>query len=440
MPTCRVISGFTGVEVNEVDVVILAAGKGTRMKSEEPKVLHDIAGRPMLACVLEVADAVSGRPPIVVVGHAKEKVRAAFDDRKVRWVEQKEQLGTGHAVFACASELAKHDGPVVVLNADQPLITAGRVREMLQVFEREKPAAVMLTAQLEDPTNFGRIARDQSGRLLGIIEEHDATPEQRSISEVNGGAYVFDRNRLLEKLKNLGTDNAQGEYYLTDVIHQMIEEGAAVTPLATPCCEEILSVTTRWDIQRVWPVAMGRYMRHLAEECGVTIVAPENTYIEPGAQIGRDTVILPFTVIERDVRIGAHCKVGPFSHLRRGTVLEDYAEVGNFTETKNTHLGERSKAKHLSYLGDAQIGAKVNVGAGTICANYDGRKKHRTEIGDGTHVGSGTIFVAPVKTGKDAVTGAGAVVTSGKDIGDGETVVGVPAQPLGKRRKKGKKK
>jgi bifunctional UDP-N-acetylglucosamine pyrophosphorylase/glucosamine-1-phosphate N-acetyltransferase len=426
--------------VSEIDVVILAAGKGTRMKSEEPKVLHDVAGRPMLAYVLDVAEGVGVRPPLIVVGHAKEKVRAAFGDRKVRWVEQKEQLGTGHAVSTCARELKKHDGPVLVLNADQPLITAGRVREMLRVFEQERPGAVMLTAQLEDPENFGRIVRNEAGGLLRIVEEHDATPEEHSIREVNGGAYVFDRNKLLEKLQGLGTDNAQGEYYLTDVLHQMIKDGLAVVPLATPCCEEILSITTRWDIQRVWPVAMGRYMKHLAQECGVTIVAPENTYIEPGAQIGPDTVILPFTVIERDVRIGAHCKVGPFSHLRKGTVLEDYAEVGNFTETKNTHLGERSKAKHLSYLGDAGIGAKVNVGAGTICANYDGRNKHRTEIGDGTHVGSGTIFVAPVKTGKDAVTGAGAVVTSGKDIGDGETVVGVPAQPLGKRRKKGKKK
>jgi bifunctional UDP-N-acetylglucosamine pyrophosphorylase/glucosamine-1-phosphate N-acetyltransferase len=429
-----------GANVSEVDVVILAAGKGTRMKSEEPKVLHSLAGRPMLAYILDVAAAVCAHPPIVVVGHEKEKVQNAFSDREVRWVEQHEQLGTGHAVLACSSELEKNAGPVVVLNADQPLITEARIRDMLGVFERENPAAVMLTAELEDPTNFGRIVRDESGKLLKIVEEHDAGPEERSICEVNGGAYIFDKEKLLARLKNLDTDNAQGEYYLTDVIHQLIGENQAVMPLMTPCCEEILSVTTRWDVQRIWPIIMGRYMKHLAEECGVTIVAPENTYIEPGALIGQDTVILPFTVIERDVKIGRHCRVGPFSHLRKGTVLEDYSEIGNFTETKNTHLGERSKAKHLSYLGDAQIGKKVNVGAGTICANYDGKNKHKTEIGDGTHVGSGTIFVAPVKTGKDAVTGAGAVVTSGRDVSDGETVVGVPAESLPKRRKKGKKK
>ncbi len=425
--------------MSEADVVILAAGKGTRMKGNEPKVLHSIAGRPMLAYILDVAEAVSSRAPLVVAGHAKEKVQEAFSDRNIRWVEQREQLGTGHAVLACESELKKDSGPVVVLNADQPLITSESVRKMLGIFEQKKAAAVMLTAELEDPTNFGRIVRDESGKLLKIVEEHDAGPKERAIREVNGGAYIFDREKLLERLRNLNTDNAQGEYYLTDVVHQLLGEKLDVIPFPTPCFEEILSVTTRWDIQRVWPIIMGRYMKHLAEECGVTIVAPENIYIEPGAQIGHDTTILPFTVIERDVKIGNHCKVGPFSHLRKGSVLEDYSEVGNFTETKNTRLGERSKAKHLSYLGDAVIGKKVNVGAGTICANYDGKNKHRTEIGDGTHVGSGTIFVAPVKTGKDAVTGAGAVITSGRDVSDGETVVGVPAQPMDKRRKKGKK-
>jgi bifunctional UDP-N-acetylglucosamine pyrophosphorylase/glucosamine-1-phosphate N-acetyltransferase len=343
-------------------------------------------------------------------------------------------------VLACRSQLEKNDGPVVVLNADQPLIPAGRIREMLHLFEQEGPGAIMLTAELEDPRNYGRIVRDSEGQFVRIVEEHDATASERRINEVNGGAYVFERAMLLEKLEGLGTDNAQGEYYLTDVIHRLVEEDVKVIPSVTPRPVEILSVTTRWDISKVWPVIMGRHMRYLAEECGVTIVSPETTYIEPGAQIGHDTVIYPFTYIEREVRIGAHCKVGPFSHLRKGTVLEDRAEVGNFTETKNTHLGQGSKAKHLSYLGDAVIGGKVNVGAGTICANYDGKRKHKTEIGDGTHVGSGTIFVAPVRTGKNAVTGAGSVVTSGKDVADGGTVVGVPAKPLEKRDKKGKKK
>lgn len=426
--------------MSKADVVILAAGKGTRMKGEDPKVLHDIAGRPMLSYVLEVARAVSGQPPLVVIGHGMDRVQQAFGEGEARWIVQTEQLGTGHAVLACAGELERGDGPVVVLNADQPLIPAKRLEGMLHIFEQEKPGVVMLTAQLEDPTNYGRIVRNDRGSLMRIVEQHDASQEERKIREVNGGAYVFERSMLLERLQDLDTDNAQGEYYLTDVVHKLTAEGVPVIPFVTPRGEEILSVTTRWDIQKVWPVVMGRHMRYLAQECGVTIVAPENTYIEAGAQIGHDTVVFPFTYIERDVRIGAHCKVGPFSHLRKGTVLEDYAEVGNFTETKNTRLGEGSKAKHLSYLGDASIGKKVNVGAGTICANYDGKKKYKTEIGDGTHVGSGTIFVAPVKTGKNAVTGAGAVVTSGKDVSDGETVIGVPAEPLSKRRKKGKKK
>jgi bifunctional UDP-N-acetylglucosamine pyrophosphorylase/glucosamine-1-phosphate N-acetyltransferase len=427
------------VKVVEVDVVVLAAGKGTRMKGKHPKVLHDIAGRPMLAYVLDVAQAVSERPPLVVVGHAAAEVREAFSDRDVRWVVQEEQLGTGHAVLACRAELEDGEGPVAVLNADQPLIPAKRLEGMLHIFEQEKPGAVMLTARLEDPANFGRIVRDGEGRFLRIVEEHDASGEERKIREVSGGAYVFDRSLLLEKLQNLGTDNAQGEYYLTDVVHQMVAGGVAVIPFVTPCCEEILSVTTRWDIQKLWPIIMGRYMKYLAEECGVTIVAPENTYIEPGAEIGHDTVILPFTYIERNVKIGARCKVGPFSHLRKGTVLEDHAEIGNFTEAKNTLLGEGSKAKHLSYLGDAQIGRKVNIGAGTICANYDGKRKHKTQIGDGTQVGSGTIFVAPVKTGRNAVTGAGSVITAGKDVPDGETVAGVPAEPLKRHRKEKKK-
>jgi bifunctional UDP-N-acetylglucosamine pyrophosphorylase/glucosamine-1-phosphate N-acetyltransferase len=409
------------------------------MKGEDIKVLHDMAGKPMLAHVLEVAQAVCERPPLVVVGYGMDKVRETFSDVEVRWVEQREQLGTGHAVLVCRDELEKGKGPVIVLNADQPLIPAGRLEGMLHIFEQEEPGAVVLTAELEEPTNYGRIVRDEEGQLQRIVEEHDASTEEKKIREVSGGAYVFDREVLLEKLHNLGTDNAQGEYYLTDVVHQLIAEDVAVIPFVTPCCEEIFSVTTRWDIQKLWPVLMGRYMKYLAEECGVTIVAPENTYIELGVEIGHDTVILPFTYINKNVKIGAHCRVGPFSHLRKGTMLADYAEVGNFTETKNTKLGEGSKAKHLSYLGDAEIGKKVNIGAGTICANYDGRNKHKTEIGDGTHVGSGTIFVAPVKTGKDSVTGAGAVITSGKDVANGETVVGIPAQPLKKRRKKEKK-
>lgn len=409
------------------------------MKGEDLKVLHDMAGEPMLAYVLDVAREVSGQAPLVVIGHGMEKVRETFSGAEVRWVEQYEQLGTGHAVLVCMDELEKGSGPVIVLNADQPLIPAERLEEMLHIFEQEQPGAIMLTAELEDPKNYGRIVRDDDGQLLRIIEEHDAGTKERKIKEVNGGAYVFDREVLLEKLHGLGTDNAQGEYYLTDVIHQLVMQDLPVIPFVTPCCEEIFSITTRWDIQKLWPVIMGRYMKYLAEECGVTIVSPENTYIEIGVEIGHDTVILPFTYIEKNVKIGAHCKVGPFSHLRKGTVLADYAEVGNFTETKNTRLGKGSKAKHLSYLGDAEIGDKVNIGAGTICANYDGKRKHKTEIGDGTQVGSGTIFVAPVKTGKNAVTGAGAVITSGRNIDDGEIVVGIPAKTLKKRRKKEKK-
>jgi len=422
------------------DVIVLAAGRGTRMKGDEPKVLHDLCGRPMLAYILDTAEKISSRSPIVVVGYAQDKVRKAFSERDVRWVTQDEQKGTGHAVMSCREELEKNEEPVVIVNADQPIIAAERLLEMLHIYEQEKPGAVMLTAELDDPKNYGRIVRSKDGVFKRIIEEHDAKPDEREIKEVNGGAYVFDRKMLLEKLRNLDTNNAQGEYYLTDVVHQLAAGENGVKAFVTPCCEEIMSVTTRWDIQKVWPVVMGRYMKHLAEECGVTVVAPENTYIEPGAEIGQDTVIYPFTYIEKEVKIGTHCKVGPFSHIRKGTILKDRAEIGNFTETKNTVLGEGSKAKHLSYLGDAVIGDKANIGAGTICANYDGKNKHRTEIGDGTHVGSGTIFVAPVRTGRNAVTGAGAVVTSGRHISDDETVVGIPAKPINKSGKKEKGK
>ncbi len=430
-----------GTTLDGVEVVILAAGKGTRMKGDGAKVLHGVCGRPMLEYVLDVATAISEGAPVVVVGHEEEKVQETFSGRDLRWVLQGRQLGTGHAVLSCREELEKGSGPVVVLNGDQPLLSAQVLLEMLGIFEREEPGAVVLTAVLEDPANYGRIVRNENRRLVRIVEEHDAGPEEREIREVNGGAYVFNRLTLLEKLQELDTDNAQGEYYLTDVIHQMLDGKGfhQVIPYVTDNSQEILSVTTRWDIPKIAGLLMDRYLRHLAQDCGVTIVSPENTYIEPGAQIGHDTIILPFTFIERDVRIGSHCKVGPFSHLRAGTVLADRAEIGNFTETKKTVVGEGSKAKHLSYLGDAIIGKKVNIGAGTICANYDGKRKHQTVIDDGTHVGSGTVFVAPVKTGRNAVTGAGAVVTAGKDVPDGETVVGVPAEPLKKRRKKEKK-
>jgi bifunctional UDP-N-acetylglucosamine pyrophosphorylase/glucosamine-1-phosphate N-acetyltransferase len=418
----------------KTSALILAAGKGVRMKSDIPKVLHKVCGAPMLQYVLEAARDAGLEQIRVVIGYGGERITEYFAGANVEWIEQKEQLGTGHAVMTAATMYKGFRGDVVIIYGDVPLLKAATVSALLDAHRRAKALCTVLTAKVDDPTGYGRIVRNKGGALKAIVEHRDATKAQLKIKEINSGIMAFDGTMLFETIRQLKNDNSQREYYLTDVAEMLSRKRGKVATFTVDDPREILGINSRAQLAEVGRIMRMQILERLMAE-GVTIVDPENTYIEHNVEIGRDTVILPYTVIGAGVKIGKGCEVGPFTHLRVGTVMEDGSEVGNFTEVKKGHIGKRTKAKHLSYLGDVEIGEDANIGAGTIVANYDGKKKHLTIIGDRAFVGSGSVLVAPVKIGKGATIGAGAVVTRNHDVPDGAVVVGVPAKPLKKTEK-----
>ncbi|MHC4378599.1 MAG: bifunctional UDP-N-acetylglucosamine diphosphorylase/glucosamine-1-phosphate N-acetyltransferase GlmU [Planctomycetota bacterium] len=417
-------------------VAILAAGQGTRMRSPLPKVLHPICGRSMLGWVLAAAHEVDPRRVIVVVGDhnqdaLEQEARAEWpgDPEALEFAVQSPQLGTGHALQVCAGSLADlaQDEAVLVLYGDMPALTPESLRELV----RARPAggAALLTAVLDDPTGYGRILRDDRGGVTGIVEQKDASPEQLAISETNVGVYALPGGDLPERLGRLSNDNAQGEYYLTDLVADYVGDGVPVAPMELEDVREAGGVNTLAQLSAARATCQERLLlEHLA--AGVFIEDPETTYIDVGVEIGAGSRILPCTVIRRGVTVGEQCEVGPFTHLRVGTVLDDRAEVGNFTETKKARLGSGTKAKHLAYLGDVTIGAKANIGAGTIVANYDGVNKHPTQIGDRAFIGSGSVLIAPTDIGAGALTGGGAVLTPRTKVPAGTVWVGVPAREL----------
>ena len=308
------------------------------------------------------------------------------------------------------------------------------LRALLDRHRRQRAAATVLSVVLPDPTGYGRILRGEDGRILSIREEKDATAEERRVDEVNVGIMAFDSEHLWSALGKLTADNAQGELYLTDVPGLLLAAGLRVASLLAGNADDVRGVNSLRELAEVGTIARHRSLEgHMKR--GVRIVDPATTFIDMGVRIGAGSTIFPFTVITGDVTIGKGCEVGPFSHLRDGTRLMNGSQIGNFVEVKKSTVGEGSKAKHLTYLGDAEIGKRTNVGCGTITANYDGKAKHRTKIGNQVHVGSGTVFVAPINVGNRVVTGAGAVLLPGKDVPDGETMVGVPARPLSLRKR-----
>jgi bifunctional UDP-N-acetylglucosamine pyrophosphorylase/glucosamine-1-phosphate N-acetyltransferase len=424
-------------------VVVLAAGQGTRMKLPGAKVLHSACGRPLIAWVLDQARALEPARVLVVVGHEAEHVRAAvaawsrasgFEER-VRCVLQEPQRGTGHALQMCLPELGPDPGVVVVLYGDMPLLTPASLARLCAAQAGTGGGVALLTARPADPRGFGRVLRAPAadgGAVQRIVEERDATAAERAVEEVNLGVYAFPGRPLVAELPRLRADNAQREYYLTDVVAAFVADGRRVEAILIEDEREAIGVNTLAHLAEARrELQLGILAAHMGR--GVQVEDPATTFVDHGVEIGAGTRLLPCTVIRSGVRIGAHCEVGPFTHLRSGTVLEDGAEVGNFTEAKNARLGAHSKAKHLSYLGDATIGARVNIGAGTIFANYDGRAKHHTTVEDQSFVGSGTILVAPAHVGRGAVTGAGAVVTRNSHVPPGETWIGVPAKRLDKK-------
>ncbi|ATJ84751.1 bifunctional UDP-N-acetylglucosamine diphosphorylase/glucosamine-1-phosphate N-acetyltransferase GlmU [Halomonas beimenensis] len=433
-----------------LDVVILAAGQGTRMRSTRPKVLHRLAGKPMVRHVIDTAAGLEAERTHVVVGHGAEQVREALADCRVRFALQAEQKGTGHAVAQTLDALG--EGKVLVLYGDVPLIRRETLRDLLdRVDERHLG---LLTVTLEDPTGYGRILRDEAGEAVAIVEHKDASEAERAVRECNTGIMAMTARQLRRWLPRLSADNAQGEYYLTDVIAMAAAEGVRIATAQPTRPLEVEGVNNRAQMARLERA----HQRDIAEALmakGVALLDPErldvrgtltcghDVEIDVGcvfegdvelgegvrigphcvirdSHIGAETVIEPHSVIEGAV-VAGHNRIGPFARLRPGSRLAVGAKVGNFVETKNAEVGEGSKINHLSYVGDARLGRDVNVGAGTITCNYDGANKHRTEIGDGAFIGSNTALVAPISVGKGATVGAGSTLT--RDVADNALAV-----------------
>ncbi|MEB3223798.1 MAG: bifunctional UDP-N-acetylglucosamine diphosphorylase/glucosamine-1-phosphate N-acetyltransferase GlmU [Candidatus Sericytochromatia bacterium] len=433
--------------------IVMAAGKGTRMKSDRPKVLHELAGESLLGHVLHTLSGLPLTGTFVIVGHGADQVRAALP-AGVQAVEQREQLGTGHAVDQVTPSLVGHDGDVLILSGDVPLLSAETLAAMHALHVREGAAVTMLSAELPDPTGYGRVLRDANGRVIGIVEQKDATPAQLAVREGNLGTYLAKWPLLREALANLTPNNAQGEYYLTDAIAHLAQAGHPVACHVTPDPLEGEGVNTRAQLARLQAAYQARTAdRWMA--AGVTFVSPATTIVGPRVQLGRDTVLEPGTILlgrttvgERCV-IGAHSQlrdvtcadeveilcsyltdasigegthVGPYAHLRQGAALGRKVRLGNFVEVKKSTLGDGAKAAHLAYLGDATVGCDVNIGCGVITVNYDGTRKSRTIIEDRAFVGSNSNLIAPVTVGEEGYVAAGSTITM--DVPAGALAVG----------------
>jgi len=420
-------------KVKNTACIILAAGKGTRMKSSLPKVLHRIQGRTMIEHVLELVRPFGFKPTIVVTGYkGKEVAKAA---KGARIVNQKEQLGSAHAVMSAKTALSRSNGDVVVMYGDIPLVRQSTLRQLIERHRSTGAACTFLTARLKDPAGYGRILRDEANGIVAIVEETDISSSDRMINETNVGTYCFNAGRLFDALKEIKANEDKKEYYLTDIITILKEKDLKIESLCAESEDEAMGINSREELSRAERVARDRALKKFMDK-GVTVVDPLNTYIDPSCMIGKDTVIKPFTMIEENVRIGKDCMVGPFARLRSGTELSDGVEIGNFVEITRSEIGKETRIKHHSYIGDTTTGKRVNIGAGTITANYDGKRKNKTVIKDGAFIGSGTIFVAPVTVGRRAVTGAGSVLTKNTKVPDSSVVAGIPARTLKKRQSK----
>ena len=447
-----------------LDVLVLAAGLGTRMKSSLAKVLHKLDGRPLVAHVCHAAAQLEPNRILVVVGHQADKVQTAVEaelgKNQAGYPLQAEQRGTGDAVLAAEHALANTKSTVLILSGDVPMVRAETLRSLIDKHDHEKSACTILTIRLENPTGYGRIVRDDAGNFLRITEQRDASDDERKIREVNSGIYCFDSEQLFGALHQVRPENSQREYYLTDVAAILKSSGESVGLYFHQDAREVSGVNTRAELAEFENLLRRRTIRRLLLEDGVTVTDPSHSYVSAQAKIGRDSVIHPDVHIEGasvigeeceihqgsriinstlgarvtvkdhclivDSEIGDDCSVGPFAHLRMNTRLDERAVVGNFVEVKKSTIGRGTKAMHLTYLGDATIGEKTNIGAGTITCNYDGKQKHPTIIEDNVKIGSDTMLVAPVRVGHGSVTGAGSVVT--EDVPPDSLVAGVPAK------------
>ena len=415
-----------------LQAVVLAAGRGTRMKSSLPKVLHEIFGKPLLDYPLEKLRRIGIPRPVVVIGWGKEKILSWLNGRATP-VVQSPQRGTGHAVQVALRKLARSGGTVLIWPADMTLVKEETIKLLIRDHSRSGARVTVLSSLMPDPTGYGRIVR-RGGQVIGIREELDASSAERRINEVNTGVYLFEPRALFGTLKKIEPKNAKKEYYLTDTICLISEAGGRVEALPYASSGEAQGINSQADLALAVRLMNQETLRKYRMQ-GVTIVAPEQTFIAPDVGIGAETVIHPWTYVERGVRIGRKCQIGPFAKIRSGSVIEDDAVIGSFVELNRSRIGKKVLAKHLAYLGDAVVGEGTNIGAGTITANYDGKTKRKTRIGKQAFIGVDTLFVAPVSVGDRAKTGAGAVLKRGTRVKAGETFVGVPARRLVKRKK-----
>jgi len=438
--------------MNDTAIIIMAAGKGKRMKSNLPKVLHNLAGKPILNYVLDTVDQLEAKRKLLIVGYKSDKIRELIGDR-IEYVEQKKQLGTAHAVLQTKKLLSDFKGDVLILSGDVPFLTVKTLKKLLKHHQTNNFCCTLASTILKNPEGYGRIIRDKKGEIKGIIEEVDLSADRKKITEINSGIYCFNKDRLFRALEKITPDNRQGEYYLTDTVEILLKEGLTIGNIIVKDYSEILGINSRLDLADASRKVYQKTLQDLMLQ-GVTIIDPNSTFIEQGVKIGQDTIIYPFTIIEKDTKIESSCLVGPYSHLvdanigrgvriwasiiesstvkeganigpyahlRPETVVEKGAKIGNFVELKKTVMGEGSKASHLTYLGDATVGKKVNIGAGTITCNYDGEKKHKTIIKNGVFIGSNNSLVAPVKLGKNSYTGAGSTIT--RDVPAGNLAI-----------------
>ncbi|MBI3650653.1 MAG: bifunctional UDP-N-acetylglucosamine diphosphorylase/glucosamine-1-phosphate N-acetyltransferase GlmU [Acidobacteria bacterium] len=453
------------------DVMILAAGLGTRMKSRRAKVLHELAGRPLIAHVIRAAFALHPASLITIIGHQADEVERAARQAVAQLVDdgnltppelffavQTEQKGTGHAVMAAREVLQSRTAPLIVTAGDVPMMQGAMLKRLLETHNQEHNDATVLTVKMDEPFGYGRIIRDAEGRYLRCVEQKDGTPEELAVKEINVSIYCFNPASLLGALAHLKADNAQQEFYLTDVPEILLRQGQRLGVFCYEHTEEVRGINTRVELAELERQLRDQKLRELML-AGVTIVDPATTYIHQDVVIGPDTIIHPQVIIEGASRIGAGCvihswsrltnvqmdddvrvnnsciienttlhsgsSIGPFARLRMNAEIGENAVIGNFVEVKKSKIGKDTKAQHLTYLGDATLGEKVNIGAGTITCNFDGVRKHETIIEDNVKIGSDTMLVAPVRVGKGSVTGAGTVVT--KDVPPDSLVVGVPA-------------
>jgi bifunctional UDP-N-acetylglucosamine pyrophosphorylase/glucosamine-1-phosphate N-acetyltransferase len=448
-------ASFPQIETRPLHVVVLAAGKGTRMKSAMPKVLHPLAGRPLIEHVLRAVQPLGAASTVLVVGHGADDVKAALAARPgLEFVVQSPQLGTGHALLQAEPGLRNRSGTVVLVYADVPLLQSSTLARLIETHRAAGAAATVLTTRLEQPYGYGRIVRDEQGRLARIVEERDASADERELNEINSGIYAFELGPLFETLRQLAADNSQGEYYLTDLVGAYRRARRRLETMLLADADELRGVNSRLDLAELTRVLRDRKNREVML-AGATLDDPASTLIDEDVTIGADTVIGPSVRLEGRTSVGQRCRiragvrltdaeigddatvldysvivrsrvargasVGPFSHLRPESMVGEGAHVGNFVELKKTTLGRESKANHLAYLGDATIGERVNIGAGTITCNYDGEKKHPTIIEDGVFVGSDSQLVAPVRIGRDAYVAAGSSITS--DVPEGSLAI-----------------